>query len=155
VLMLVLGLGILAGCGGEAADVAEPTSTPPPPPTATPLPVGLSAVVWTTSIDPATHEPQDTVTIFPNDAEAIIAAVEVKNVAAGTSLTATWTIDGEPVPDAAMTAETDSTLASGWATFQFTRKEGELFPLGDLAVTVTASDGTSVTGDIDIVVPAT
>lgn len=129
-----------------------PTPTLPPP-TPTPLPVALSGVTWTTGIDPDTQEPQDNIERYPNDAPVIIAAVEVKNLPAGAVLTATWTIDGVDVPEATMRAGTGTALASGWATFRFTREDGHLFPLGILSVTVTTEDGSTVSGSVEITVP--
>lgn len=113
----------------------------------------MSDVVWTTAVDPVTREPLDNVERYPNDAPVIIAAVEVKDVPAGMVLTATWTIDGVEVPEAAMTAVPEAGLAAGWATFQFTRQEGHLFPLGVLSVTVAAEDGGTVSGSVGIVLP--
>lgn len=151
---------VLVGCGGGTPDN---TSTPPAPattateraarPTPPPAAAELLAVTWTTDVDPATGAPRDDVDAFPSDAAAIIAAVECGGLAAGTELTATWSIDGTEVPEATMRVTVDRTISNGWATFRFTRDPERRFPLGELQVRVTASDGTEVTGTVDIVLP--
>lgn len=110
-------------------------------------------VTWTTAVDPETGAPENEVAAFPIDAPAIIAAVEVGELQAGTVLTATWRIDGVEVPQATMQVTAQQDLQEGWATFQFTRAPDRLFPLGKLEVQVTAGDGSEVTGSVDVVLP--
>lgn len=145
-------LVVLVGCGGgdPGSGLGEAAT---PPPTQEPSTLALSDVVWTTAVDPATGAPQDEVRQFPNDAPVIITAVPVEDAPAGATLTATWTIDGMEVPEATMTVTTESRLASGWASFRFTRQEDRLFPLGVLLVTVSDGEGTTVSGSVEIVLP--
>jgi len=145
---------LITGCGGGSAEpTREEAPASPPVATATSIPIGMTGITWTTAVDPSTREPLDSVQQFPNDAPVIIAAVGIEDVPAGAVLTATWTIDGVAVPAATMTVTSGSTLATGWATFQLTREAGHLFPLGELSVTVSAEDGASVSGSVEIVVP--
>lgn|GEM_PF-2151947 len=151
----------LAGCGGGGGDdnagsTPAPTADatrPPQRPAETPVPIGMSEVVWATEVDPETREPEGEVTSFPNDTPVIVAAVQLSSVPAGTVLTATWSIDGLEVPAMTTQATTEASLETGWATFQLSRDEGRLFPLGELQVRIVAPDGTEVTGAVDIVLP--
>ncbi|HEV2073953.1 MAG TPA: hypothetical protein VGR29_09955 [Thermomicrobiales bacterium] len=146
---------VLAACGGSDDDGAgqertiaaiDAVATPP-------AAAELLGVTWTTAVDPETRVPKNEVTSFPNDAPAIIAAVEVGEVQAGTELTATWSIDGVEVPKASMRVTAQQDLQEGWATFQFTRDPARLFPLGELEVRVTAPGDDAVTATVDIVLP--
>lgn len=160
--LIVVTLGcvlVLAGCGGgsdDAGSTPAPTARatqPPERPAETPVPPGMSEVVWTTEIDPETREPEGEVTSFTNEAAVIIAAVQVSSIPAGEVLTATWSIDGLEVPEMTTQAMTDASLETGWATFQLRREEGRSFPLGELQVQITTSDGTEVIGAVKIVLP--
>ncbi len=147
----------LAACGGsdnggvgqEQTDAALSAVTTPP------AAADLVGITWTTSVDPETRAPENEVTSFPNDVPAIIAAVEIGEVQAGTVLTATWSIDGVEVPQATMQVTAQQDLQEGWATFQFTRDPARLFPLGELEVRVTAPGDDAVTASVDIVLPET
>ena len=149
---------VLTACGGSGDEdrtsglisaVTEATATPDLPP----APAELLGITWTTAVDPETQAPEGEVTSFPTDAPAIIAAVDVGELQAGTVLTATWSIDGVEVPQATMQVTAEQDLQEGWATFQFTRAADRLFPLGELEVRITAGDGSAVTGTVDIVLP--
>lgn len=124
----------------------------PAPPTPQPETVEFSDVVWTTGIDD-NGDPGDAVDVYPADAPAIIAAVEVSQMPAESMIAATWQIDGDDVPGAGMSVTAERDLERGWVTFQFVRDGDQIFPLGQLKVTIEASDGTVVTGEVDIVLP--
>lgn len=149
-------LVLLVACGDDSS---EPDEGTPVPATQTaearqePEPLQLSGIVWTTGLDPETGEPLDDVTSYPTNAPAIIAAVNVEQLPAGAELTATWTIDGTEVPDAAMSATSERAVTDAWVTFRFDRADDRLFPLGDLVVTITASDGEAVSGEVEITLP--
>lgn len=150
-IVMIAALVILAGCGGDsgemptAPDVAE--ATPPP------QPISLGEVVWATEIDHRTQEPGDSVTSYPNNAPAIIAAVPVESVPEGAEITATWMIDGTEVPQATTSVVAQGPVDEGWVTFRFTRDTNRLFPLGVLAVTVTGPDGETTSGEVEITFP--
>ena len=158
-LTVAFALLVLVGCGaGGGGDDSMPAATDaadsaPAIPTPTPVVITLSDVVWTTAVDPQTREPRDEVTSFATTAPVIIAAVKVGSLPASAQLTARWSIDGVEVPEATMQAATERALKEGWATFQFTRDEGQHFPLGVLEVRITASAGAEVTGSVRIVLP--
>lgn len=150
---MVLCLLALVGCvAGDEPATTGPVDVAPSEPTRTSL-TTLSDVVWTTSIDPQTREPQDSVNSYAITAPVIIAAVEVGTMPAGEELTATWMIDGQDVPQAKMRVTSETEISDGWATFQFTREEGRRFPLGVLEVQITAAGGGEVNGAVDILLP--
>jgi hypothetical protein len=147
-LVLLVG-GCSGGSGGET-----PTPTPQPTvavtPTAAPEPISLGPIVWTTAVDDATGEPEDDLQIIPHDAPAIIAAIETGPLPAGTELTGEWTMNGVAVPGGPVTVRADEAREAGWVTFAFKRNEGATWPPGVLELTVTAADGESVTGSVQI-----
>lgn len=155
--MLLMGPLLLVGCGGGESGDANDTQAPTVMPTSTMPPesqsIELSDVIWTTSVDSESGEPDDAVETFPADAPAIIAAVEVRRLPAGSVITATWQIDGDDVPEAEMSVTADQDLERGWVSFQFVRDEDQYFPLGQLEVNVAASNGMAVTGEVTIGLP--
>jgi len=88
--------------------------------------------------------------VIPYDAPAIIAAVETGPLPAGTRLTAAWTMNGVAVPEASATVVAQTAREGGWVTFKLARNEGKTWPPGELEVTITASDGTTVSGSVQI-----
>lgn len=109
--------------------------------------------IWTDAVDQSTGQPARQRTTFSADASRIIAAINVEHVPAGTTFSASWTIDAQPVPEAAMQAQVQSAGFSGWLTFAFTRDADQYFPLGKLHVTIQAAGSVVAEGDVDITVP--
>jgi hypothetical protein len=144
---------LLVGCSGESE--AETTPTPaltPTSPPQTPVPtadqISLGAIIWTTSIDEDTGAPAEDLEVFAHDAPAIIAAIETGPLPAGTTLTAQWTMNGVAVPGDPTTVVAETDRGEGWVTFERVRNEGMTWPPGELEITVTASDGASVSGSV-------
>jgi hypothetical protein len=146
-------LAIAVGCGSDQDEdgeqAPEPTSSPRP----TQIPFGISDVVWTSGVDEQTGEPVDEVDSFTTVSPRLVAVVQAENVPAGTVFTATWTIDGLKVPEAEMTATVDADMATAWVAFEFIRDEGRYFPLGELEVTITASNGETIQDSVRIELP--
>lgn len=136
-------LVVLTGCGGSE-DPGEPTPTPLPT-------MAVGEVQWASSVDVESGEPVEAVRQFGPQSDQIVAVVEATWVPAGTTFTAEWSIDGESVPDVSTSVTVEETMSDAWVSFAFERVEGEVFPLGVLEVTITASSGESVTGSIEIV----
>ena len=155
--LMVASVLALTACGGsdDSGKDKDQTDAALDAVATSPATAELLGITWTTSVDPETRAPEDEVTSYPNDAPAIIAAVEIGDVQAGTVLTATWSIDGVEVPQATMQITAQQDLQEGWATFQFTRDPARLFPLGELEVQVTAPGDDAVTASVDIVLPET
>jgi hypothetical protein len=141
---------ILAGCGGSSN---EPEATSEPVlPTATPQPtaaLNIGSVLFAQSID-ATGAPVDPASELPRDVQVIYAAVEVRNVFPGTSFSAEWTMDGQPIPDLSTSTTLADGAVAGWVTFSLTWSGQTLWPVGTLGVTVTSDAGQTSTGTVQI-----
>ncbi len=142
--------GCSVGTGGEAARTPAAQPTAAVTPTAAPAPISLGPIVWATSVDAATGEPDEDLQIIPHDAPAIIASIETGPLPAGTVLAGEWTMNGVAVPGGPVTVRTDQARGPGWVTFAFRRNEGATWPPGLLELTVTAPNGASVTGSVQI-----
>ncbi len=148
-LICVIG-GLLGACGGNGAtDSTAPASTSPPA-TASPQPLELGSVVWTTGIATGTGAPVDRVSVFPRDAVAIHAAVEARSLPAGTTLTAAWEINGQPIEALSTTVTVDQPRRGGWADFRLEWAGETRWPAGTLAIRISASTGETVEGTVRI-----
>jgi hypothetical protein len=59
-------------------------------------------------------------------------------------------MNGVDVPGGPVTVRTDQAREAGWVTFAFERNEGATWPPGVLELTVTAPDGETVAGSVQI-----
>ncbi len=141
-------LVVASACGSDAGPVETPTPTP-----GLPDRMQVERLVWTSAVDEATGEPIDEVAAYTTTSPAIVAVVEASNVPAGTTFTASWTIDGQQVPEAEMRTTVDDDMTTAYVAFQFLRQEDRLFPLGELDVTVTTSTGETISGAVEIELP--
>lgn len=140
----------LAGCAGGDDEVAAPVATVVPTLTDPTAPTELGAVIWASEIDPATSKPVGQREAFARDQDIIYAVVRTGPLAEGTTLTATWAFNGQPIEgiDVAVTAE--EARGAGWVEFHLEWKGASLWPIGTLAVTITASSGESTEGTVEI-----
>jgi hypothetical protein len=146
-------LAIASGCGSDQGADGEQASDVAPTPQSTENPFGILDVVWTSGVDEQSGEPIDEVDSFTTVSPRIVAVVQAENVPAGTVFTATWTIDGLEVPEATMEATVDADMATAWVAFEFIRAEGRYFPLGELEVSVAASNGETIQDSVRIELP--
>lgn len=138
---------LLAACGSDstpAPDNATPTTdrpaaTPPSTPVSPKMEIG--PIIWSQAVDAETGAPTDEVARFTTESPAIIALVEVSEISVGTEFTATWTIDDQPVEGFDMDISASEDLDHAWIAFSFTRDEGQLYPVGQLSVVITTSEG--------------
>lgn len=138
---------LLAACGNDpspAVDEARPVadqaaSTPPPTPASLEMEVG--PIIWAQEIDSETGEPVDVVTRFTTESPAIIAVIEASEIPAGTEFAATWTINDQPIEGFDMDIAASDHLDHAWIAFRFTRDSGQLYPVGQLTVVITTSEG--------------
>jgi hypothetical protein len=140
---------LLMACGGG---VESPT-TEPIPPTATPQPtssLSLGSVVFAQSLD-GDGVPEQLAAEIPRSAGVIVAGIEVQHVQPGTTFSAGWTIDGNPVPGIDAVVSLDEGANNGWVTFSLTWEGQALWPVGTLSITVTANSGETATGSVQIV----
>lgn len=135
---------VLVACGGDSGPAENPAEGTPPSasPTAEPAPVmAIQDIVWTESVNPDTGEPTGIVPAFTTQSPAIIAVIEVTDAPAGTEFTATWTLNDLPIEGLEMHTTTQGDLTHAWITFSYVRDESRLFPIGQVGVVITYSDG--------------
>lgn len=133
-------------------------------PTATPLAVSgttvpasqrvrLGPVVWTTGVDPETGKPIDRVESFPRNTKTIYAAFEVMNLPQGSTLTATWRINGRLVEGLESTIQVNEAQPAGWAEFHLDWEGRTMWPVGTLGILITSSTGETVESSVRIEQP--
>lgn len=150
---------LLAACGSDSTTTTEnatpaqdqPVATPPVTPAAPQMEVG--PIIWSQAIESETGEPTDVVTRFTTESSAIIAVIEVNEVPEGTEFTATWTINDQPVEGFDMDISASEDLDHAWIAFSFTRDEGQIYPIGQLTIVITTSEGDLREGSVEIGFP--
>lgn len=147
---LVLLCLALVGCSGRPEEASTPDSTVLPDSTAATEPTDLGDIVWAGEVDPITSEPVDRRDAFSRADPRVYAVVKTGPLAAGTTLTATWTFNGQPISGTNVVLSADSALTAGWVEFHLEWNGLGLWPIGNLAVEITASSGESVRGTVEI-----
>lgn len=128
-----------------ATSLATPTQPPGPP--VAPTPGGTTArfssaraelgpIVWAREVDPTSKAPRAAVQSFSGGSPMLHAAVPVARLARGTSLSASWSYNGTPLPlpPTQVIAERDERDA--WVEFHLAQASGEPWPSGVYAVAV-------------------
>lgn len=154
---------MLTACGSGAKQTPVSTATVPQiaPATATAAttlpkstpatPVVHEGVIWSTTIDPVTGAPGGAVTKIPQSAKTVYAFVQTNGLPAGTTVTATWTIDGTPIPGISQSMKIEPAHGAGWIEFHLDWTAGGSWPRGALGISV-AIDGKPVSsGSVQIV----
>ncbi len=140
---------LLTACGGgddPPADATEEATAPVATPSPTPSPV-LGQVVFSQSLG-SDGQPVDPSAEISRSATTIVAAVEVQDVQPGTSYTASWSMDGNPIPELDASTTLEGGAVDGWVSFTLTWEGAALWPVCQLDVTITASSGGSVQGSV-------
>jgi hypothetical protein len=155
----------LMSCGGEARLVApspapteqaiaatpSPVATPATAVSAAATPVPLGPLVWTTEVDPSTSAPRDAVTTFAPDALRIIAAVPVRGLPTGATLTASWSYNDTSL-DAFATALTMTANADqSWVSFYIERSDDARWPEGVYEIVLSLDGQEIATSDVNVV----
>ncbi|MGI8484232.1 MAG: hypothetical protein ACR2OU_08210 [Thermomicrobiales bacterium] len=151
---------LITACGSEAKPAA--TSTVPPiitaTATATPAAVSTPAtpvlrdgVVWSTTIDPVTGAPGGDVTEIPQSAKTVYAFVQYGGMPARTSLSATWTIDGTPIPGILQSITVDTARGAGWIEFHLDWTAAGTWPRGALGISIEIDGKPMTSGSVQIV----
>lgn len=153
VLLVACGNDVPSPESGDATAVATPHSdgVDGDAPSAPEMDVG--EIIWAQAVEPETGEPTDIVTRFNTESPAIIAVIEVSEVPSGTGFTASWTINDQSIDGIDMDISSSDDLEHAWIAFSFTRDEGQLYPIGQLNVVITTSEGDLREGSIEIGFP--
>lgn len=135
---------LLVACGSSHSD-PQPDTPASPPLAASPTPqqpsMEIGTIVWAESRDEDSGEPDEVVTLFTTQSPAIMALIEVNDVPEGTVFSATWTINDQPIEGTEMELTVTEDLDHAWIAFAFTRGDGQSYPIGQLAVVITSSEG--------------
>lgn len=140
----------LAGCAGGDDEVSAPVTTVASTSTEPAAPTELGEIVWASEIDPTTSEPAGRREAFSRDENVIYAVVRTGPLAEGTTLTATWTFNDQPVEGIDVAVKADEARGAGWVEFHLEWNGATLWPVGTLAVTITASTGESTESAVEI-----
>jgi len=140
----------LVGCAFGDERVEAPSATVVATSIERAAPTELGEVVWASDVDPATSGPVGQREAFSRDEDVIYAAVKTGSLAAGTTLTATWTFNGQPVEGIDVAVTADEARGAGWVEFHLEWNGATLWPVGTLGVTITASTGESTKGTVEI-----
>ncbi len=147
---LVLLCLALTSCTGQAEGPSTSSATVVPTSTQVAAATDLRAVVWASEIDPVTFEPVERREAFSRDEKHIHAVVETGPLAAGTTLTAAWAFNSQPIEGADVVVTADTARSAGWVEFHLDWNSAALWPVGTLAVEVTASTGESTRSTVEI-----
>lgn len=145
---------LLAACGSD--DVSTDSSTPiaaTPPSTPASPDMEVGQIIWAQAINPETGEPTDIVTRFTTQSPSINAVIEASNVPEGTEFDATWTINDEPIIATEQDIIASDDLDHAWIAFSFTRDPDQRYPIGQLNVVITTSEGDVREGSVEIGFP--
>ena len=169
--LIVVGWSVQRGDGGDAApDVAVdggPTATaivePGPQEGAMPaagdgtpgaVSVGgttIGQIIWSDAVDPATQAPAEPLESIPDDSTEIYAALPLTSVAAGATIAATWTYNGEPLETLTSSVTATEASTDTWVAFRLDRVDPATpvarseadWPDGEYGIVVTV-DGQTV-----------
>ena len=146
---LVLLCLLLNSCNWR--EEAQSTSSATVVPTSTQVATtDLGEVVWASEVDPTTSAPIERREAFSRDEKRVYAVLETGPLAAGTTLTATWAFNTQPIDGRDVTLDTDTARSAGWVEFHLEWTDTALWPVGVLAVEITASSGESTRGTVEI-----
>jgi hypothetical protein len=110
--------------------------------------------VWAASVDSATNAPIETVEDYPPEAPAIVAAVFVTSLPAGSRLEASWEYNDTSLDAFTTALELPEATARQWITFEIARNDpAEPWPEGRYEIAI-AHDGAIVReGTVEVVAP--
>lgn len=132
----------LTSCTGQAEGPSTSSATVVPTATQVAAATDLGAVVWASEIDPVTFEPVERREAFSRDEKHIHAA--------GTTLTAAWAFNSQPIEGTDVAVTADAARSAGWVEFHLEWNGAALWPVGTLAVEITASTGESTRSTVEI-----
>lgn len=111
----------------------------------------IGRIVWSDAVDPATQAPTEPLETIPDDSAEIYAALPLTSVAAGTTISATWTYNGEPIETLASSVTATAAATDTWVAFRLDRVDPATpvprsesdWPDGEYGIVVTV-DGQAV-----------
>lgn len=148
------GVALLAipACGGsKSPDPEEPKQSDGQGDVQVTGPPVLGPVVWATAVLPGTSEPTTPVDSFPVETSTIYAVFPVERIASGVVLRATWSFNGQTIPEvgAELTASRD--LIGGWLEFHLVRDSDQPWPDGQYGISLSSESVLVATGSVAVV----
>lgn len=140
----------LISCDGGQGGASTLDATSDPASIEGTAPTELGDVVWASEIDPISFEPVERRETFSRDVSRVYAVVKTGPLAAGTTLTAAWAFNGQPVEGIDVALHVDAARNAGWVEFHLDWNGAALWPVGNLAVEITASSGESIGSTVEI-----
>lgn len=147
---LVLLCLMLAGCSGQGGAPSTSSTMVVPTSTQAAVTTDLGEVVWASEIDPITSVPLERREAFSRDEKRVYAVLETGPLAAGTTLTATWAFNSQPIDGRDVILRTGTAQSAGWVEFHLEWTDTALWPVRTLGVEITASTGESTRGMVEI-----
>ncbi len=142
----------LSACGGSGSSEPEdaPQSEGQDGVQVTGPPV-LGPVIWSTAVLPGTSEPTAPVASFPVETSTIYAVFPVERIASGVTIRASWSLNGQTIPDvgAELTAPRDQ--IGGWIEFHLERTSDQPWPDGEYGISLSSESVLVATGSVAVV----
>jgi hypothetical protein len=111
----------------------------------------IAEIVWAATLDPATNAPIETVDQYASDAARIVAVAYVDNLAAGSSVEASWEYNNTSLDAFTTRLMTTERIDDRWVDFHLERDASVPWPEGTYEIAV-AIDGSVVQrASIDVV----
>jgi hypothetical protein len=152
--------GLLAECGGEARLVVPPTPTAVATATiaATPRPLAtpavttptLTAIVWTTAVDPQTGAPADSVSAYPSSSPQLIAAVRVISLPTGAIVKADWSYNNTSLDAFATQVAVDNPTRERWIDFRLERTTENPWPAGTYEIAISLNGASANSSSVEV-----
>ena len=145
-------LVVLTACAGE--DEAAPTATPAPTSVSTAVPTiaseNIGEVQWAGSVE-EDGEPADTLSTLNADADVVYAVLPVTDLSHGTTVSAVWSTNGEPVDELNQSIDLAEDVPEGWIAFSLDWNASAPWPTGTLAIEIAANGDPVASAEIEIV----
>lgn len=147
--------GSLASPGTDDAATPLPRATlavasPPPDQAFVSDRADLGPLQWTAMVDPTTLAPTQPVATFPTSAATIYAVVPVRQVAAGTVISSTWTYNGTPINGVGSSVTVPEAISGVWLEFHLARTSVPAWPDGTYAVVIQVDDQPALSSSVQV-----
>ena len=119
-------------------------------PVSTAVATKVGPIVWATAVDPATGAPNQPVASYRSDAPQIIAVMQTSDLAAGSTVDATWEYNNTSLDAFATRLVPAASAAESWINFHIERSPDVPWPAGTYQVTVSLNGATVQQGSIEV-----
>lgn len=127
-----------------------PVASPPPDQAYVSDRADLGPLQWTAMVDPVTLAPIQPVATFPPSASTIYAVVPVRQVAAGTVISSTWTYNDTAISGVGSSVTVPEAIAGVWLEFHLARTSVPAWPDGTYAVVIQVDDQPALSSSVQV-----